>query len=180
LWFKYQWLAKKTETAGPRPTARRGDEGQAMSEPLRSSCCRRGYWSAIAYGAAVIWASYVVVVCFGNGTYYTYEIDSFLGNRLHLCYSLRLYGWLYFHWLGPKIPFSWELWAMKFPFDFFAMIFFAIAHAVQWVVFLGMLRLYWWTRRAPVTGWSALAAVFFMAAVITLTNHLYLWQPSPP
>jgi len=152
-----------------------------MSGQLRPSCCRRGYWNAIAYGSAAIWVVYVVLAYLQMYFYnpydrYTDPIFHFLFYHVHLWYIHHL-RWAIERWVWHQLPHPWmiSLIRSQIPYEW---IYFALAAAVQWIVFLGMLRLYWWTRRKPVTGWSALFAVLVMAAVVTLTNYLYHWRPS--
>jgi len=148
-----------------------------MKTLARSSCCRRGYWNAIAYGAAVIWAFSVILYTLLVLHSFRAIPDQYLP---YLTLPLKIadtFKYAYFPLIGPHEIAGWWLFGYSERMGLFfppgmhmsihcavMLISFAIFCGLHWVVFLGVLRAYWWRRRAPVTGWSALAAVFVMAA----------------
>jgi len=153
-----------------------------MPDPAKPSCCSRcrdGYWNAIAYGATAATAAFVAMAFLSTiTTQPSFRIDDisdnvgeamfwFLGNLHSL--SRVLLGFV--DWFGVNLDLSGHRSGVQF-------LLIGLYISLQWIVFLAALRLYWWRRRAPVTGRSALTAIAVMAAVIVgsylLRRHLGL------
>jgi len=143
------------------------------SKPTSSSCCKRGYWNALAYGAVAIWIFSVgLYILFLQVSYFTpyqpyigllFKIEQFFRYAyLPIILNDEPMIWWVAHRTGLTPASSMNAYTVA------AAISFAILGGWRWIVFLGVLRAYWGLRRAPVTGWSALAAVFVMSAFMTI------------
>jgi len=148
-------------------------------KPRSSACCRRGYWNAIAFGAAALWASTVALNTLTLPLRFSdYESLARVWKIIDIleypCSPVWLFedtrGQLTRHFRQLAVDF--KLSPLSTISLLYTIVFF-FPYTLQWIVFLGVLRLYWWRRRAPVTGWSALAAVSVMAATILTCHILY-------
>jgi len=164
-----------------------------MKTPARSFCCRRGYWNALAYGAAVYWA--LSVVCWSLFPLYR---TGFIPSLPHLPWRVALFNIQYVYFFPSVNGLLFELGdpLHEWLFSLFSgnmppnvavalvwIIPIAVYYGLQWIVFLGMLRLYWWSRRAPVTGRSARVAILvmvgLMACISVFVNILEMSFRSP-
>ena len=143
-----------------------------------SSCCKRGYWNAIAYGAAVLWASYVACWILYTAKWGDDDAISTFWPIMRTLSYIHAPGQpvadAFSNWLTPLFLSSGTaaLGGIRYV-NISQIIFNVIPTGLQWIVFLGALRLYWWRHRAPVTGYSALFAVFVMAVVIGIFPYVY-------
>jgi len=141
-------------------------------KPTRSSCCKRGYWNAIAFGAAILWASYSALWGLYDG--------SALGPRSadhpyqHMIWeTVGIIGYAHAPAYLYVAPFyNWLLSLGLHPIAYRLIYAANILELFQWILFLGLLRLYWWTRGRPVTGWSAIIAILAMTAVIAMSHAM--------
>jgi len=150
-------------------------------KPRSSACCKRGYWNAIAFGAAVLWVI-PVVLNFLRTVLFMYSetvpMESQGLDNIYFFTAFRIHSPAMF-WVNPVVQWITTI-ALPLPYNtapllsdvMFNVFFHAIVYAPQWIVFLGVLRAYWWLRRAPVTGRSALEAIFVMVTIIVVSHLL--------